>query len=239
MTGDYAVLLMSGGTLYAHDIRIADVVMTGNNFALEIAGADTTWEDVTVEDNAVGNCLFEADGGGSFTMSHTVFRDNTGFELNLAGVDVELHNSLFYSNSGGASSLLVALSPDASNTVWAYNNVWYDNSVRTAVDVGSYSVNFDNNILYANSGYALSGSTSDLDYNDAYSNGYGDFGSWTTGTGNISEDPAFNDAAAADFTLDSGFSLCVDAGNPLSGYNDVDGTRNDMGGYGGPEGSGW
>jgi len=53
-TGDYAVLLMSWGSLYAHDVRIADVV--------------------------------------------------TGLLLNLAGVDVELHNSLVYANSGGRAA---------------------------------------------------------------------------------------------------------------------------------------
>jgi len=63
------------------------------------------------------------------------------------------------------------------------------------------------------------------------------------GEGNINEDPLFvaatnGDGAdynglAADWSLLAG-SLCIDAGNPDAMYNDIDGTRNDMGAYGGP-----
>jgi hypothetical protein len=53
---------------------------------------------------------------------------------------------------------------------------------------------------------------------------------------NIKADPRFSDEAAGDFSLNPGFSPCIDAGDPLSGYNDVDGTRNDMGIFGGPYG---
>lgn len=45
------------------------------------------------------------------------------------------------------------------------------------------------------------------------------------------------DPDAGDFALDPGFSPAIDQGNPLSGYNDVDGSRNDMGAFGGPAGS--
>ena len=38
------------------------------------------------------------------------------------------------------------------------------------------------------------------------------------------------------YELSSG-STCVDAGNPSSSYNDEDGSRNDLGAYGGPYGS--
>ena len=36
-----------------------------------------------------------------------------------------------------------------------------------------------------------------------------------------------------DFRL-SPVSPCIDAGDPAAGYNDRDGTRNDIGAYGGP-----
>jgi len=51
--------------------------------------------------------------------------------------------------------------------------------------------------------------------------------------GNINLDPLFvgND----DYHLQTG-SPCIDAGNPASQYNDPDGSRNDMGAYGGPNG---
>jgi len=54
-------------------------------------------------------------------------------------------------------------------------------------------------------------------------------GGWT-GTGNLDVDPLFSDTL---YHLGLG-SLCIDAGNPDPAYNDPDGSRNDMGAYGGP-----
>ena len=81
-----------------------------------------------------------------------------------------------------------------------------------------------------------------VDYNDAHANDLHDYffnvgyGTSEGGIGNLSADPRFADADGGDYTLLDGFSPCIDAGNPLSGYNDADGTRNDMGAYGGPAG---
>ena len=64
-----------------------------------------------------------------------------------------------------------------------------------------------------------------------------------TGEGNIDEDPMFIDPSAGNGSAYNGItavwdllegSPCIDAGNPDPVYNDPDGTRNDMGAYGGP-----
>jgi hypothetical protein len=55
-----------------------------------------------------------------------------------------------------------------------------------------------------------------------------------TGIGNISMDPLFADG---DYHLTEE-SPCKDSGNPSPEYNDIDGSRNDMGVFGGPNG-GW
>jgi hypothetical protein len=52
------------------------------------------------------------------------------------------------------------------------------------------------------------------------------------GIGNISSEPLFSDPANLDFHLQSG-SPCSDAGHPSVFYHDKDGSRNDMGRYGG------
>ncbi len=64
-----------------------------------------------------------------------------------------------------------------------------------------------------------------------------------TGTGNIDEDPLFVNPTAGDGINYDGLSAswwlqenspCIDAGNPDPIYNDPNGSRNDMGAYGGP-----
>jgi hypothetical protein len=57
-------------------------------------------------------------------------------------------------------------------------------------------------------------------------------GGWT-GEGNISPYPEFADTNL----LLSAISPCINAGNPDTSYNDADGSRNDMGAYGGLDAS--
>lgn len=54
--------------------------------------------------------------------------------------------------------------------------------------------------------------------------------------GNINSDPLFINPEGGDFRLQSG-SPCIDKGDSSAVYNDFDGSRNDMGAYGGPYGN--
>ncbi len=60
------------------------------------------------------------------------------------------------------------------------------------------------------------------------------------GNDNAAADPLFVDAAGGDYTLAAG-SPAIDAGPDEEGYTDMDGSRNDVGVYGGPFaiGGGW
>ncbi len=64
---------------------------------------------------------------------------------------------------------------------------------------------------------------------------YSNLASQIPGTGNTSINPLFLNPEEEDFHLRLG-SPCIDAGNPDPSYNDPDGSRNDMGYYGGPRG---
>ncbi|MBN2011954.1 DUF1565 domain-containing protein [candidate division KSB1 bacterium] len=55
----------------------------------------------------------------------------------------------------------------------------------------------------------------------------------TPGIGNIVADPQFVNPASQNYHL-LPTSPCIDTGNPATGYDDLDGSRNDMGAYGGP-----
>ena len=87
--------------------------------------------------------------------------------------------------------------------------------------------------------YAADGNIS---YNDVWNNAYRDYHDNSTGTtfipepgtGEMSANPSFADP---DYRLAED-SACIDAGHPGPYYNDPDGTRNDMGAYGGPEAAG-
>jgi len=56
--------------------------------------------------------------------------------------------------------------------------------------------------------------------------------------GNISADPLFADIEAGDYRLSSG-SPCIDAGDPSADQKDPDGSRNNMGAFGGPGAAAW
>ena len=80
-----------------------------------------------------------------------------------------------------------------------------------------------------------------ISYSSVFDNGSGPyFGSSLTGSlGNVEEDPMYATWASTssygswDLSLDAASTL-VDAGNPDVLFNDLDGTRNDMGHTGGP-----
>jgi len=93
-----------------------------------------------------------------------------------------------------------------------------------------------NNILYKNAVgqsliYFSGAGTQDFSYNDFFGNTTTtDVVGITQLTGNLAADPIFD----SNFVLGTG-SSCIDSGDPNSAYNDTDGTRNDMGIYGGPD----
>jgi len=101
---------------------------------------------------------------------------------------------------------------------------------------------FENNIIADTTGGGLMAYTprDGIQYNAVYGSTGSDYAT-NDGTdvpsGNLGDDCRLNDPAHGDFSLMAGFSPCIDAGNPLSGYNDTDATRNDLGAFGGPHGA--
>lgn len=95
------------------------------------------------------------------------------------------------------------------------------------------SATFNNNIISGNSDFGIQiSNTSQLNYNDVWGN-YFNYGGIDPGVNDISQNPLFVDSAKGNFRLLS-ISPCINAGNPDVMYNDLDGTRNDIGAYGGP-----
>ena len=99
------------------------------------------------------------------------------------------------------------------------------NEEGTGLCMNSGTITILNSIFWNNVIYIYSG-TITITYSDIQG-GY-------AGTGNINLNPLF--VSETDFHLQAN-SPCINAGNPASGYNDEDGSRNDMGAYGGPNGN--
>ncbi|MDD3375086.1 MAG: C25 family cysteine peptidase [Candidatus Omnitrophica bacterium] len=97
-----------------------------------------------------------------------------------------------------------------------FNNIFYDTGVTSG------SGNFPNNMsLHAY-------------YNDVNDSVLWEIFQLGTILGNISENPEFMDPEKEDFHLKP-ISLCINAGHTHNQYYDPDGSRNDMGAYGGPK----
>jgi len=182
---------------------------------------------------------FEIVGSDNVLISQNIIANNTSSNnsgaIACTDSEVELLNNVIVNNTGqwGAFSF-----KNDSNVTMTNNTISNNESTNTtpylifllnSVPMISNSVIIDNGEVY------FPQSTPEI----VYSCVTGGF----TGTGNIDEDPLFVaptagdgtgfDGLAANWSLQTG-SPCIDAGDPDAMYNDLDGSRNDMGAYGGP-----
>ena len=131
----------------------------------------------------------------------------------------------------------------AGNAIWGsksdfqiINNVLYGNNPEAVFLSDSSNAIIKNNIIVNNSGFGISGmesASATIDYNNVWGNGENYSGNFIPGVHDLSVDPQFVDAANGNFHLQAG-SQCIDAGDPASQFNDPDGSRNDLGAFGGP-----
>jgi parallel beta-helix repeat protein len=166
-----------------------------------------------------------------------------GISLNYYSVPT-ISNCVIYGN--GTSGIHCELRSDAT----IVNNTIFDNGYYGIFCQWNSSPVIMNNIITNSYLYGIScqySSVPMISYNDVWNNDLMavdslriDYFDCEPGMGDISLDPRFVSAEMSDFHLSSGpqVSPCIDAGNPDPAYNDaIDGTRNDMGAYGGPLGN--
>jgi len=107
--------------------------------------------------------------------------------------------------------------------VKVYGNTVYgcDDGIHVGTEGGTHSTGVDvrNNICSGNRGYGLtleaSNTITGWGYNCWYDNDAGNLSGKSAGTGDVTTDPAFNDAPNGDFTLGGG-SPCINAGTTLT-----------------------
>ena len=182
---------------------------------------------------------FEIIGSDNVLILQNIIANNTS--SNSAGAikctdsSIEITNNIIVNNSGSYSAFILMNNSNVEliNNTIANNEATGVNAypffILTSDPIIKNCIISDINPIFFASG------TIDVTYT-CISGGY-------EGTGNIDEDPFFvaptagegtgYDGLAASWWLQEG-SLCIDAGDPDAMYNDIDGTRNDMGAYGGP-----
>jgi hypothetical protein len=195
------------------------------------------------------------DGGGAYVQdfSGAIFQND--FSGNLAAEDgggmmistttgvTNIDNNIFCGNEGdrGAGLFILAAEPIATN------NTFFDNVALHPLkptQLRAFDGVFRNNIVSNGTGYGVELVNVDLwSFNNVFGNSLGGyFGDDLSGTdNNIAQNPAFaaastdQDCTNDNLILSTG-SPSIDAGNPSSQYNDIDGSTNDQGAYGGPLG---
>jgi hypothetical protein len=164
----------------------------------------------------------------------------------IVGFDGGVIVSEFLSSLEMANNIIVAkllgsaLYNDAGGSI--INNTLVIEGYGVAVSLYSYPpATIKNNIIIGPStaggqGFSLNDDPAyrrvSVSYNNV-SNFHDNYYSWMLDSNNISADPGFVNRGGADFRLQSG-SVCGHAGDPDALYNNRDGSRNDMGAFGGP-----
>ena len=108
-------------------------------------------------------------------------------------------------------------------TAWAFGH-------QGGISVANYgSAVVKDCIVWGNAGFQMRAFGAPYNVGTSIVGTYSTVQGGYTGTGNLSADPRFADAANGDFSLQSG-SPCIDAGDPVSPL-DADGTRADQGAF--------
>ncbi len=183
-------------------------------------------------------------GSDNVLISQNIIANNTN-SGNTAGIicntsSVEITNNVIVNNTGqwGAFNLSNGSNAIITNNTIANNLSTNNNGTTPYLMFLMNSVPVITNSIIIDSGEIYFPQSTPIITYSCVTGGF-------AGEGNIDEDPLFVAPTEGDGTDYNGLiaswwlqvgSPCIDAGNPDAMYNDADGTRNDMGAYGGPNG---
>jgi len=172
--------------------------------------------------------------------------DNWGrrhtFLVKSSAQNTVIANNLIKGNVGSSSILYMW---GASATI--KNNVIVENEgqaiwMTTSAGGGTAAPLITSNIITDNTGHGLYDWQPDANevvtYNNIYNNAGGDYYQVIPDVGDIDDDPEFVNPSKDDYHLQEG-SPCIDTGLTGAAHVDPDGSRNDMGMYGGPLAAFW
>ncbi len=200
------------------NLEIADCVFYTNSSTAKGAAIDVqSSDDVIIENNIIANNQSSTNTGG----------------IRCVASSPQIMNNVIVNNTGNYGSLVFQMDSDVN----LINNTIANNSSSISeIFIFNSDITVMNDILITDATvFNNIGGSTDVTYS-CISGGY-------TGTGNIDADPLFVNPSGGNGTGYNGLiaswwlqdtSPCIDTGNPDPAYNDPDGSRNDMGAYGGP-----
>jgi len=175
------------------------------------SNSNPTLSNLDINSNsAYGEEIHSGAGAGVYCSNSNPIINNVKIQNNSAYVGGGI-----YCINGSNVSFTNVLIVDNAITEWNIE-LYFESSNVTVM----------NSIIWNN----LIGYTNVCNEDINYSNLEG----YELGIGNINLDPLF--MSSGNYHLQSN-SPCINTGNPDSQYNDMDGSRNDMGAYGGPNGN--
>ena len=213
---DNAGVVINGGSLLLNNNWI-----TGNRNGVRINGGSPIIRNNIIDQNGSA-----ADGllnYGVISLSATPLIANNLISSNTgAGI------YLGWAASAGTQVINNTVDHNTDNGIWCYN--------------GANAIIKNNIFTHNSTGISAShGSIPLISFNDVWGNNWLNYDSQSGGVanpgpGDISADPRFDLLSSPPYHLTIG-SPCINAGDPNPLLNDRDGTRNDMGCFGGPSGT--
>jgi parallel beta-helix repeat protein len=192
----------------------------------------TCWfSNVTIKNNLIQNNI---DFGVYLSNSETIVENNIikncHFGINTWAFDQYAYLQPVIRNNIVIRNRWMGISIFKPNPLLENNTICFNENHGLHIEIIQNQKSI-NNIIWGNGNAQVFldlHATIDLSYSDIE-------GGWP-GAGNIDSDPLFINPQNNDYHL-SDESPCKNAGSPLTEYNDHDGSRNDMGAYGGPHGN--
>jgi len=204
--GDTTIVVNMSSWGFSADCKI-DGFTIQNGLNGIAASADHSNPTLTVRSCIITNTTTAISGHfmQSWEISNTLIINNeNGFAKGYYGDNSVITNCTFYGNT--------------------LKDIVFQPGYGTTVELNIYNSIFSNQIV----GYDLN--PVNLHYCTYLDGTLGDYVNDVEG--NTIANPSFVDISSDDFTLQSA-SPCIDAGDPISFFNDADGSRNDMGYTGG------
>ena len=189
---------------------------------MHAAGSAIIRQCVLDNNHAAASYTRDGDGGGLYledaarvqncvVINNLADKIGGGIYISELAVDVQIINSTIYGNRAGSQGGGIARIRNIG-TVLVQNSIIIENEAANIYPSAAGS----------NPSFRVSYSLTDAEWALADST-------------NIVGEPLFIDPQRGDFHLDS-VSVAVNAGDPDASFNDPDGSRNDLGAYGGPWG---